>query len=388
MRLLLKVLLVFSLLVPFSVEVHAQTVAQPTPMSNEAPIDGEKGAFFKNLQGAAKAFASRFNEKTGDSLAAVGMGYANTLVKPALSVAGALALMYLFYEVLQFMGGKNGSMLTVLFDVGVPAVVTAMLIANYETNMGMFNGLLDLFRNLGGGNPTGKIMQFYGTILNMISIAISNSYHSLAASISLTNFSASNIASSIADLFMTVIFALVILVIVFSSMAEVIGLLLLGPFLFAVGSAFGPLMLAGLVTPWTRDYVGKWIGFIVGSAVVTGVLTIVISIATTIFLGLGFNEYVKGDPSAATMAMAAILVMSVNALISQAPGIASALIPGSIGASKGGGSDVTKGAQKVARQHSKDLAKTTGGMGLTGLKKGGSYTMNKTKGLINKLRGK
>jgi type IV secretory pathway VirB6-like protein len=169
------------------------------------------------------------------------------------------------------------------------------------------------------------------------------------------------------------------------SIADVLGLLLLGPFLFAIGIAFGPLMIAGLVTPWTRDYFKKWVQFLVLSAALQAVLTVIISIATTV-IGEVKNQMMKSDqPTAVSLFILTILVMLVSSLISQAPAVASAMFPGHIGADSGGGDAANKAAKHVAKAAG-PLAKKGIGKGWDMAKN--STAANLTKTALSKIYGK
>lgn len=333
----------------------AEEAAKATP-----PPPSESAGFFKNMGGVAKQIALQFSKDVQSSLTAAGMGFASKTIAPALALAGSLALMYLMYEVVQFMG-SGGSFLNRLFDVGVPAGIAALLISNYAANIAMFEEVLNLFRSI-AGSPASSVMNFYSSILTMISTAISTSFDNFLTTVELTEAltNPGSIIPAALDALATVIFAIFILFIVFSSIAEILGLLLLGHFLYAVGLAFGPLMIAGIVTPWTREYLGKWVGFIVGSAVLSGVLAVVISIAITMFGTLGISIYAEGQPTAASLAIVAVMLMAVNNLINQAPAIASALVPGSIGARTAGGAGFNSASGKAAKGTAKTVTKTAG----------------------------
>ena len=172
---------------------------------------------------------------------------------------------------------------------------------------------------------------------------------------------------TLVDLVVTVFFSLAILVLLLIGVAEVLGLLLIGPFLFAVGVAFGPLMIAGLVTPWTRDYFTKWVQFLVVSAGLTGVINVIFSIAATMMEKTKVGA-VDGEPTAVGLVIMAILILTINSMISQAPGIASALFPGHIGISRSSGDAVNKAAKK-ASNGTKSSAKSAG-KGIAGGAKG------------------
>jgi type IV secretory pathway VirB6-like protein len=316
--------------------------------------DDGTGSFFKNIGKTAEQVVKRSTPGVTKGLYAAGMGFAAKLTPMALSFGGAIALAYLMFQMIKVIGGQGGSFVDIFFDLAIPLVIAAALINSYESKMGQFNTFLDIIRNV-APDPVAGISRFYGEVLTMIE-------KSIKASITLmreTSIWSDSFPSKFIDVLATLIFSMVIVFIVFSGLAEILGLILMGPFLFAVGVAFGPMFVATLVVPWTRDYFGKWLGFIIGAALVTGVVGVVIGIAATCLESLNISAYATDVPISITLATSGIMIMAVNSLIAQAPTIASALIPGSIGASKGSGSAVA------------DAAKSSGAKS-TGIAKGGA----------------
>jgi len=322
--------------------------AQPAGPSQPPAAENIGGGFFNNLYGAANQIKEKASAGVFDTLFNAGLAFARPTVTWALAAAGSLMLVYLMAETLQFMSGRNGSITQLLFDVSLPAALAAYLILNYENLIMQFagsSGFLGQIRNI-GGDATLTVMDMIGAVLKLISDAISQSWSGLTKAFSVGPNVIGAILGGVADVLGTILFSLVIIALCFSSLAEILGLLLLGPFLCAVGVAFGPIFCASLVTPWTRDYFGKWVGFVVGTAVLTGVLAICISIATSLFATFNFASVAgESSPNATTLLIAAIMLMSVNSLISQAPSIASALVPGSIGASRGSAASIHQGWQ-------------------------------------------
>lgn len=349
----------FVLLAAFGAGVaHAETTpAAPQPAATKS------GSFFSNLDGSIREFSKKTTNNLAESMKTYAYGIAAKTTGPALKVGGGLAFMYLMYEVLQFLSGRTRSMLTVLFDVGVPCIIAALLIQSYAERLTQFESLLDLFRKLGGDNPIAGIMDMYGGVMKSISTAISSGFSELT-----TPWQAitdpGKLAVGVADLLVTLFFSLVILFFVLSGIAEILGLLLMGPFLFAVGVAFGPLLIAGIVTPWTRDYFTKWVQFIVISAALTGVVGVILSIAGSMMTALGMTTYTTGQPTAVSMIILTVLMMSVNAMISQAPSITNALLPGHLGVAKGAGSALQQ-AVKQAGGSKRPIGKTASAIGGT-----------------------
>lgn len=333
--------------------------ANPASAPPKPAVASKSGAFFENLESSMRKFNATVNTDLGTIMKHFAVNEVATKVKqPALVIGGTLALVYLLYETLQFYAGNRSSMLTVIFDVGIPCGIAVFLIQNYELRILQFDTMLDVFRmgslGPGGTNPSNQLMSIYGAILTDVGRALKTVFLDVVDVGSILTEPGAWF-SSLADYLATLIFTLVILYFILQGIAEVMGLLLFGPFLSAVGMAFGPLMIIGLVTPWTTDYFKKWAQFLVISAALTGVINVILAIAGSLLgpTGLGMQGLTGGEPTAAGMIIVTVLLLTVNALISQAPSITSALLPGSIGANRG----VSEG-MKQAGQNAKNGAKT------------------------------
>lgn len=356
--------LVFLTLSAFTDLALAQTVpwtampdsARPPPTTQPQ----KSGAFFANLEGSMRKFNEKINKDLGKVMKETAVrDIAPKVKEPALAIGGALALIYLLLESIQFMAGKRNSMVTVLFDVGIPCTFAVLLINNYETRIMQFDELLDVFRMAKlQTDPTSQLMSMYGGVLTDVGKAIGSLFKNLIDPTTIVTAPGSWF-SALADFLATLIFTLVILYLVLTGIAEVIGLVLFGPFLSAIGIAFGPLLIVGLVTPWTTDYFKKWVQFLVVSAGLTGVINVILSVATSLLgpSGMGLAELTgNGEPTAAGMIIVTVLLLTVNSLISQAPSITSALLPGSLGAHRGAGEGVKKAAGQ-SKDHAKGATK-------------------------------
>jgi hypothetical protein len=324
--------------------------ADPAPAQEEAM---QAGSFFENMDGAVREVGRKAGRDLGKTLATSGYTVAATMSTVALGIAGALGVVYLLYEVMQFLSGRTKSMLQVLFDVGIPCIFAAAFITQYAKLLPMFEGFLDVFRNLAGNlsggseDPFNGILNVYTSVIGKITDAIKTAFTTNAANV-FSMVAPSKIMVSVIDLLVTILFSLAILVLLLIGVAEVLGLLLIGPFLFAVGVAFGPIMIAGLVTPWTRDYFTKWLQFLVISAGLTGVINVIFTIAKQLMDTVQVGAPTNGEPTSVSLIITAILILTINSMISQAPSIASALFPGHVGVSKSSGAAVAGAAKKAA----------------------------------------
>lgn len=333
--------------------LFALTAMQGAHAADPAPAPPvEAGSFFAQMDGAVREVGRKAGRDLGATLATSGYSVAATISNTALGIAGALGLMYLLYEVLQFLSGRTKSMLQVLFDVGIPCLFAAAFITQYARLLPMFEGFLDVFRNLAGnasggaGDPFSGILNVYTTVIGKVTEAVQAAFVATGKAVALID-GPTKIMVSLIDLLLTVLFALAILVLLLIGVAEVLGLLLIGPFLFAVGVAFGPIMIAGLVTPWTRDYFTKWLQFLVISAGLTGVINVIFTIAKQLMDTVQVGTATTGAPTAVGLVIIAILILTINSMISQAPSIASALFPGHVGVSKSSGAAVVSAAKKA-----------------------------------------
>jgi type IV secretory pathway VirB6-like protein len=317
------------------------------------------GGFFAGLANASQAVQSRVSSQAIGSLQTHGLQIAGGLEGKALALGGALAVLYLIVRAIQAIGSSNESMLQVVFDVALPAMIAAAIIQTYSARVGDLITTLDIVK-LGAHDPLSNIIQYFTRALDMIAEALSTAFKKVDVIGSIMEMSFPG--AQLLDFIATVLISGAMFLIIMMAIAEVAGVVLLGPFLFAIGLAFGPIFIALMVTPWTRDYFGKWIGFMVAAALVTGVAGVAVSIASTLFSGLTSN-IPTDTPVAASLAVMTIMIVTVNSILSQVPSIASALVPGTLGATGGSaGAQLQKGAQ-AARQSA-----------ITGVKGGGKAT--------------
>lgn len=351
--------------------IQGARAEEAAPMQSET-VDA--GGFFTKMDNAVRHVGQKAGRDLGNSLATAGYTVAATLNNTALGIAGALGVVYLLYECMQFLSGRTKSMLQVIFDVGIPCIFAAAFITQYAKILPIFEGFLDVFRNLGGSmsggasDPFTGILNVYTTVIGKVTDALSNAFATYGkTAIKIINVKKTLL--SLVDLFLTALFALGVLILLLIGIAEVLGLLLIGPFLFAVGVAFGPIMIAGLVTPWTRDYFTKWVQFLVISAGLTGVINVIFTIAKKLMDSVDVAAAIPGQPTAVGLLIVAILMMTINSMISQAPSIASALFPGHVGVSRSSGSGLAKVIKALKPKDNKKDSQTKLGRGtLNGVK--------------------
>lgn len=314
-----------------------------TTVNGTSTVPVTTGGFFQNLQGVTNTLSNKNISGLGQSMFEKAVGIAAGLNSTALQLAGALALVYFCYEVLQFMAGRSPSITQALFDVAIPAIFAAYFINTYDARIVELKHLLSVFSTLQPYNsdpnfvPPTPLTDIFALYANVLS-AVGESFKQLVTlkgSYMQGLFGFGQMGALIVDGIASVVFLIVIIILIVSGSAEVFGLVLLGPFLFAVGVAFGPLMIAGLVTPWTNEYFKKWLIFLTISSALSGVVAVILKIASIIIAGLHPEAMPAGQPSAVSLIVISIILLTINSLISQAPGITSSLFPGSLGGAKG-----------------------------------------------------
>lgn len=334
------------------------TVAEANQIEKTPQLSG---GFFSGLENAGALVKNRLSKMQTGQLMSLAQGYASKLTGAALALGGSLALCYLLFESIRHMAGGRTNYIQVLVDVGIPAVVAAALIKGYPGHVESFSSFLDIVRTVVGepGGLAGSIIDMYSKVLCTLGATILKTFQNVndATWGIVTGIMTAGQAGSgigylllvLVDLVLSVCYCLAILALVVLGLSNIVSMVLMGPFLFAVGVAFGPIFLACLVTPWTRDYVGRWVGFLVSAALLTGVLGVIIGLTGAVFSMFDTSSALAAgeSSSAASLIVLAIFLMTVNALLSQAGSIASALSPGSAGVSGGSSGG---GVMSLARQ--------------------------------------
>jgi type IV secretory pathway VirB6-like protein len=326
-----------------------------TAEKENAPPKKAPGGMFLGLKGVVTQLGGTMSQASGATLSTTlfngGLAIGKGTLMWAKGLAASLAILYFVVEGISFASGKNPSLKASVVEIAIPVAFCSYLLLNYDKLIADFcgqNGLLAYVRTV-GNNPADALMKFYGQIMTTVVNAITDAGTTYVKTWSIA--APLDTATALVDLVVTILFALGIALVALMGLAEVLGLILVGPFLTAVGVALGPIFIACIVTPWTREYFTKWIGFVVSASLLTGVIGICVQIATTLFDTFNFGRFAgTSDPTAMTMLLALIILATVNSLIAQAPAIASALVPGSTGASKGGGGHIGGAAKHVGKR--------------------------------------
>ena len=326
-----------------------QAMAQGTvPAPASPPASGAKeppvgGAFFRNLDQVGAQIKAKSGGSLNNVMFNIGVAISKDVVTYAWSLGGGLLLLMLVVSSFDMLTGRT-TLLQAAVDIGLPMALAVYLLSNYERHIGSFagaDGVLAFMRKV-GGDPSVSVFDLYGALLGMVGRAIEQAWSGVGQAFDADPWSA---VLALGDLLVTVLFVLLIVWLCFVGLAEIFGLLLAPGFLCAVGVALGPFFIVGVLTPWTRDYFTRWVGFVVASAVLSGLVGVCLAIATGIFVAFDFTSVTSSAfPTSTGLAIAAVTIMGINAMIQQAPSMTSALVPGSTGILRGAGNSVRDSA--------------------------------------------
>lgn len=336
------VLSVFSSCAVAQEEEYLKDLQTGVTQQDESAPKSTQGGFFSNLDGSIRVIRNATKKGLSQAMLSKGVEIARDLVDPALKLVGALTLLCLVYEFTMFMAGKNPSVTQVVFDVAIPSMFAVMLIKNYEAKVPDMERLFDFFRNVaapeGGGGGIDQIFDVYKQAILSVSDAFQNIFQNHGG-IMQVMAKPGELVAALIDALACVGLLLVILFLIATGSADIFGLILLGPFMHAIGIAFGPLMIAGLATPWTHDFFKKWLIFLIVSAALTGVLNVIFAIASKMVGpgALDMGQIATDHSSAVGLLITTIMLLTVNSMIEQAPGITSALFPGNLGGARSAG---------------------------------------------------
>ena len=311
---------IFSLFLLFT--FHSFSFAQATSQ------DKGPGSFFSKIETISITIGAKLKNDFSEKMKATSLEIARNLVVPGLSIGGALSLLYLFFQGIKFLGNSQAKNFTnVIFEVVVLATVAAFLIKNYAVFINSGTGLLNIFANVAGAGLGGdNIIQFFTSILFMVGLSFKAAFSNVF-DISVLGLGRS-LLLAVLDLFFTGVFLLTVLAVTLKILSDCVVFILMGPFLFSIGLAFGPVLIPGLVTPWTRAYFTKWIHFLIASAVLSGVVALVFSLGRFMLEAINFTSFSSADtPVAINLAISLIFLLAFRTLVRRVPKIVEALVP-------------------------------------------------------------
>jgi len=272
----------------------------------------------------------------------------------ALGIAGALALinlMWIAVDHLILKGHRDLILPPIIYSVAVAALVATML-KNYDLLTGYGTSLFLEISNLvvpgGSGAQTKAVGSMGSQLTNITMAALKAAFESIGALGH--GWSLGGLIMTIVDLVFTLIIGLFCMVIAILMFVSVVSSLFTGTIMAGVAIALGPLFIATLVCDFTKPFFDRWFGFFCSAlfikvivmtmlSLLLGMLQVGNLVAGSTNNGMGFswdNAYslnTNGTGYAfGTLLTLAVALWIMKQLMDQAPEIASALMPGGLGA--------------------------------------------------------
>ena len=276
-----------------------------------------------------------------DTVKSAALSMANTTNRIALSLAAALAVASLVWKVLIDMLQKKSVMGSAI-EVIIYATITVALLTSYTIVVDQVWNLASALLNSLAPNGKSAIGVYVSTFWDALGRVFTN----------ITNaWSKVGILSGsvlVIDAVGALIVMIGVIFLMVTSLATIIGVFVMGPVYFGIGIVFGPVMIATFAADYTRPWFNKWFEFLVGSAMLTVVASVVLVIISAIVTGTVDRIGVGGNSALMSMIGVAILSLSFSKLFESVPAITDALFPGRTGAggsiASGMGAGVLAGA--------------------------------------------
>ena len=263
-------------------------------------------AFFETIKNAALTIAAKTNSL-------------------ALTIAGALAVITLIWKVMLAMLSKDSVVLATLETLILSSICFAV-ITQYSVLVNQIYNIADGVLSAIGMDLGATLAEFVKSFFGPVA-AVYKKWTSQSSGWLSMIFSSGTI-----DMFGTVILTIAIIVLLLLAMVNLLGVFIMGPIFFGIGIVFGPLMIATIVSDYTRQWFGNWLNFMVGSAFLTTVAVAVVSLLTEV-IGATASQLGSGGSGILAMVVLTLLAATTSKIFESVPRITDAIFPGRTGAS-------------------------------------------------------
>jgi type IV secretory pathway VirB6-like protein len=324
-----------------TLSVFAEAASAPTgPPPGQAAIGSScaktQALDVKSLPKITDSLKSSLDSSMLSGFTSTANGIANQLKGFGLALGGTLLLISMFSALAKAMV-SNKSYGDIVVDHLITGAIIAAVIGSYETFSG-YAVYVATYLNVivGGTSPFAAILDLAVTFfasIGGISDAIGGSLSCLGIG------DIPGLAGKLVDAIVSYILILIALVFLLLALGEIIYVLMLGPIALGVGVIVGPLAIATLAAGFTKEFFGKWLGFISAAA-----LTQFVAYAILKLLGSFVTQGMASTGSFAAQALGiALIAYSAGKIFAMAPGMANALVPGTTGMSGVGGGGLATG---------------------------------------------
>lgn len=295
----------------FPVLAFAQGAGEPTLLENLALV-------FKNVVNAV------IGNDFVDRVINAAKGLAGSLKSVAMALAGVLALIQLIWNAMLAMLEKKPVIPAVLETV-LFSLIAAALLTNYSVVVDTVYGIAKSVLSAVGLDIGQTFMDFIKSLYDPVARLFVNIGKSFGEA-----WGTWKIVDVVAEIVLTVLVLVVAIYFIVVSLVSLLGVFIMGPIFLGVGIVIGPLMVATIVSRYTRAWFGQWLNYLVSSAFLTVGAVIVLKLLSTIFAS-SFEKFGEGK-SAATALGIAMIAAGMTKLFESIPSITDAIFPGRTGA--------------------------------------------------------
>jgi type IV secretion system protein TrbL len=293
------------------------------PLDTTCKVNPNLGKSFQSLGAIGNAIGEPFRDTDARTLQA-GQSIAGGLIGSAKILAGGLALLSFLWGLALYFTKIKGTVFEVLFNAILPASLVAVLLSNYDKFVSFVGWVAGLFNV---GDPYASFASLIGKVFAAIGMG---AYRTLEGfSCATQGFWPS--LGAILDGFIGLLIYLICIVVALLAAAEFAFVLVLGSMMVGLAVAVGPLFMASAVTPVSKGFFDKWLGFIFAAFLIKVVAGLVVKIMDGVMSNV-LSAIVNPGTSVAVSALASVIMLWVlKQLVGQVPSIASALVPGTLG---------------------------------------------------------
>ena len=298
----------------------------------------EPNAEVASLQLIYKGVENKFGDDMLQAFADAGKSIAGNLIDPARALGGSLLLAYILFGISKNLASQKAT-LGFVVDALVVGGIVAGILGSYDivvsSAVGLAKGLNGI---VGGDNPLNILSTFFMQFLQ----GLGNAWEKGSAEWKCA--SGLQVFSFIGEIILAVLILIVAILYICSAIVEIFTALAVGPILLGLGIAIGPIFIATFVTPITKGFFDRWLGFIAGAAIFQ-----FIAYTIVVLVGQFLGTVTQSEMSFLAQAISIALVAAVlGKVFQQVPSIVSSLVPGSLGVSSVSGSSVASGAMAGA----------------------------------------
>lgn len=293
----------------------------------------EPNAEVASLQLIYKGVESKFGNDMLQAMADSGKAIAGNLIDPARALGGALLLAYILFGISKNLAAQKAT-LGFVIDALVVGGIVAGILGAYDivvsSAVSLATGLNGI---VGGDNPLNVLSTFFAQLFR----GLASAWEKGSAEWKCAN--AAQALAFLGEIILAVLILLVALWFICTAILEIFTAIALGPILLGLAIAVGPIFIVTFVTPITKAFFDRWLGFIVGAAIFQ-----FIAYTIVVLIGQFLGTIAQSDMSFLAQAISIALIAAVlGKVFQQVPSIVSSLVPGSLGVSSVSGT-ATAGA--------------------------------------------